>query len=312
MALSTKNLRWPLRMWDLGGLRTPLLLVALLLGGAACALLQPKSPPSVYHTIPSVTYLRSSPGYASPNVATVYRGEQVKILNQLADDWCLVQTVQGQQTGWMQLALLSPVPIPAAIYAVQDNEAPLRDVPQKEGTSRQVLHRGDKVRKLSENQQGWWWVLVEKDESLGWLPGTTTMSAGTPETAAPAPGGKPSGEGAAGPSAPAPPAGPQYFYVATASLDLHSLPLVSSPVVKALKFKDKVEKIAQSGSEWLKVRYPETGAQGWTQVSPLAESPPAAPKVFPPKPKKPLKKPRRLKPAGPGTPPPEEVEPEVM
>jgi uncharacterized protein YgiM (DUF1202 family) len=299
-------------MPDLGGLRTPVLLVALLLSCASCALLNPKPSTSVYYTIPSVTYLRDSPGYASPNVTTVYRGAQVKILNQMADDWCLVQTVQGQQTGWLQRALLSPVPIPTAIYTVLENEVPLRDVPQKEGTSRQVLRRGDKVRKLSENQQGWWWVLVEKDESLGWLPGNTSMSAGTPETAAPAQAAAPSGEGTAGPGAPPPPAEPKNFYVATANLDLRSLPLASSQVVKALKFNDKVERIAQSGVEWLKVRYPETGAQGWAQTSTLAESPQAVPKVFPPKPKKPLKKPRRTRPAGPGAPPPEEVEPEIM
>ena len=78
-------------------------------------------------------------------MATVYRGEQVKILTQVANDWCQVKTVQGQQVGWIQRPLLSPVPIPNESYTVQEKEVPLRDAPQKEGTVRQVLHRGDKI-----------------------------------------------------------------------------------------------------------------------------------------------------------------------
>jgi uncharacterized protein YgiM (DUF1202 family) len=294
------------------GLRKPLSLFALLVICNSCALIRPQPPQSVYYTIPSVTYFRDNPGYGSRNVATVYRGEQVKILSEIANDWCQVQKVQDQQVGWIQRPLLSPVPIPTETYTVQENEVPLRDVAQKEGTSRQVLHRGDKVRKLSENQQGWWWVLVEKDESLGWLPGNTMVSTAAPASAAPVKAAGPSGSGSAGMNASSSPAPQKYFYVATANLDLHLLPLVSSQVVKVLKLNNKVEMVAQSGSEWLKVRYPETGAQGWAQTVALSESPSAAPKVFAPKPKKPLKKPRRPKPAEPGTTQPEEVEPEAM
>jgi uncharacterized protein YgiM (DUF1202 family) len=291
-------------------------LLFLITMGSSCAVLHPKPPSTVYYTIPSVTYFRDSPGYASPNVATVYRGQQVKILSRMANDWCQVQTVPGGQVGWIQRPLLSPVPIPAETYTVQQAEIPLRDVPQKEAIARRVLHRGDKVRKLSENQQGWWWVLVEKDESLGWLP-DNVLAEQTPTPATVSPAAAPARASSAEVKAVPPPAPQPYLYVATASLDLHLLPLVSSQVVKVLKFKDKVERVAQSGVEWVKVRYPETGAQGWVQVPTLTTSPSQTPKIYPPpKKRRVLKRPRRLQPAGQETPQPssqpEGVEPEAM
>ena len=56
----------------------------------------------VSYTTPPVAYIRESPGYDSPNVATVYRGEQVKVLSRGAAGWCQVKTVQSQQVGWIQ------------------------------------------------------------------------------------------------------------------------------------------------------------------------------------------------------------------
>jgi len=126
-----------------------------------------------YYTNPVVTYLRESPSYASHTLATLYKGEQVTILSRTNDDWCRVKTAQGEQIGWIHSTLLSSKPILIETYYVQVQEVPLRPSPQKEISSRLVLHRGDKVRKLSENEQGWWRVLVEKDKSLGWIPVST-------------------------------------------------------------------------------------------------------------------------------------------
>jgi uncharacterized protein YgiM (DUF1202 family) len=295
---------------DLEDIRKSLLLGALLVVCSACALVQPKATQEVYYTIPSVTYFRDSPGYASRNTATVYRGEQVLILSRLPDDWCRVQSVQGREIGWIQCPLLSPVPIPAATYTIQANEVPLRDVPQTEGASRQALQRGDRIRKLSENQQGWWWVLVEKNESLGWLPDTVVNKL-APDTAVAGQATAPSESNATGLNAASPAAPPKYLYVATPTVDLRVLPLDNAQIVRALKFHDKVESIAQSGHDWLKVRYAETGAQGWVRVLSLTESPAATPKVVSPPRKKLPKKSRPLKPAAPETPQ-EDAEPEVM
>jgi uncharacterized protein YgiM (DUF1202 family) len=260
-----------------------------------------------YYTIPPVTYIRETPGYTGRNVATVYRGEQVEVLSGREGEWRQVKAVKGQQTGWIQYALLNRTPIPAESFFVQQ-ETPLRDTPEKEGFSRRVLNRGDKVRKLSDNQKGWWWVLADKDESLGWLP-AVMVSERQPQTPPAAPKADPAGKTSPGVAQATPPDAPSNLYVAVASLNLHQLPLVSSQVVKVLNFKDNVEKIAQSSGQWLKVRFPETGAQGWTQAFFLTESPLKTPKVFPPKKKKPAQQPRRPRPDDSQ---PEVVEPEVM
>ena len=120
----------------------------------------------------TVTFLRESPRYDSPNVAAVYRGDQVVVLSRKAADWCEVKAVQSEKFGWIQSALLSAEPIPTPTYLVQVSKVRLQSTPQKNAPSPEVLSRGDKVRKLSENQQGWWMVLAEKNKRLGWLPAT--------------------------------------------------------------------------------------------------------------------------------------------
>ena len=300
------------RLFSGRGLGILLAFLFLMALGASCALLKPRPSSNFYYILPSVTYIRNSPGYASPNVATVYRGQQVKISSRIADNWCRVEAVPGGQVGWIQRPLLSPVPIPTVTYTVTEAEVPLRDVPKKEGISRRTLHKGDLVRKLSENQQGWWWVLAEKDEILGWLPGNVLSEHGEGAASAgqvtpPSPGSGAAGTAASPTTPPLP-----YLYVAVANLNLHQLPLLSSPEVKTLKFNDKVEKIAQSGAEWLKVRYPETGAQGWVKAPTLSDSPSKTPKVFPPPKKRRIPKSRRAKPTEPETPEPEEIAPEAM
>jgi uncharacterized protein YgiM (DUF1202 family) len=284
-----------------------LLFVVMIIHSSASLGAKPSQ--DVYYAIPPVTYIREFPRYDSPNVATVYRGEQVVILSREADDWCHVQTVQGRQIGWIQRQLLSTVPIPTRIYFIQESRVALQDTPQKEGTSRKFLYRGDRVRKLSENQEGWWWVLMEKGDSLGWVP-ATAVSEHEPKTASPIQAAGPSGKGDVGVKASPPPVSKQFFYIAIPYINLHRLPLVSSQVVKVLRFNDRVEKIDASGSKWLKIRYPDTGAEGWAYTPYLAESSLEAPKVFPKKRTK--VRPGRLKPAEPEKPQPGEIKIEVM
>ena len=278
-------------------LETTYVLIFLVILVNSCAVKESTQTEVVYYTIPAVTYLRESPGYASPIIAPVYQADQVKIVSSTQDDWCRVQSVQNRQIGWIQRPLLSAVP--------------LREAPQEEVISRHVLHQGDKVRKLSENQQGWWRVLVEKDKSLGWIP-AVAVSGQLSEKVPPGQVVLPT-EGSDASTPPSfQPSPKHYYYVAATTLDLHLLPLVSSQVVKVLKFNDKVEKIAQSGSQWLKVRYPETGARGWALVSHLAESPSKAPKTFIHKKKKPRKRPMPLKPQEDDSSQPETLDPEIM
>ena len=297
-------------MIALSGVGRSILLLFLLMVLESCALLGGRQAPGVYYTIPPVTYIREFPGYASEIVVTVYRGDQVAILSNIKDEWCQVKTVVGGETGWMQRPLLSPVPIPIETYYVQASEVPLRPEPHQEIISRLVLHRGDEVRKLAENEQGWWRVLVEKDKSLGWLPAATLAGSPPPETVSGV-ADQPAQAGA-DKRPPASQTLPKQYFVAAATLELHLLPLVSSPVVKVLQFNDKIEEVYQSGSKWLKVKYPETGVQGWTQASYLSESPAKAPQPVKAKKKKGPRKTRRpkgkSKPAG----QPQILEPEIM
>jgi uncharacterized protein YgiM (DUF1202 family) len=265
----------------------------------------------VYYTNPVVTYLRESPGYASQTSATLYQGEQVIILSRTNDDWCQVKTAPGGQIGWIHSTLLSSKPIPIETYYVQVQEVPLRAAPQKEIRSRLVLHRGDKVRKLSENEQGWWRVLVEKDRSLGWIPVSTISGYPSKKTLSGA-AEKPSEKIIEEKPASSRPAPNQPFFVATTVLKLHRLPLISSEVVKVLTFSERVEKVSQSGSNWLKVKHPKTGVQGWTQSFYLSESPAKVPKPIPQKKERVLKTPAPPEPDKKDIIQPEEFDPEVM
>lgn len=293
------------------GWRRSILLLLGLMTLSSCALtsnLTPKNhSPQVYYTVPPVTYVREFPGYASHNVGTVYHGEQVTVLSKMEDeDWCRVQTSAGQQ-GWIQRALLSPVPLQVEIYYVQAAEVPLRPEPHQEVVSRQMLPRGAEVLKLAEDKQGWWRVLVEKDKSLGWLPADSVAPHPPPAAAVPA---RPPEKGAAEKASSSP--GPKQFFVAVNSLELHLLPLFSSEVVKVLQFNDKVQEISQSGPKWRKVKFPETGVQGWTLASYLAESAQTAPKAASGRKKKAPTGSKRRGPKTKPSPQPEDLDPEVM
>jgi uncharacterized protein YgiM (DUF1202 family) len=290
----------------------PLLLLVVAIN--SCAAMDPKTSQEIAYTTPPVTFLRESPRYDSANVAAIYRGDQVVVLSRKATDWCEVKAVQSGKFGWIQSPLLSDQPIPTSIYSVQVSQIRLQSSPQKSAPSPEALSRGDKVRKLTENQEGWWMVLDEKDKSLGWIP-ATAVSGLKPATASPAPVAAPSGEGAAKVAASSPPAPIRLYYVATSNLNLHSLPLVSSQVMNTLKFNDRVEKIGQSDSRWIKVRYPVTGAQGWTQEMFLADASLKTPRAFPQHTQRKrthLKRPVCPKPAEPEKTQPEEVEPVVL
>jgi uncharacterized protein YgiM (DUF1202 family) len=291
-----------------------ILFLFLVMAINSCASMSFQTSHDIYYTTPPVTFIREFPGYDSPNVAAVYRGDQVVVLSRKSADWCQVQAVQSGKIGWIQSPLLSAEPIATPTYLVQVSKVRLQSSPQKNAPSPEVLNRGDKVRKLSENQEGWWMVLAEKDKSLGWLP-ATSVSGLKPETVPPTQTAAPSREGAAKVAASTPPAPKQLYYVATSDLNLHSLPLVRSQVVNSLKFNDRVEKIGQSDSQWIKVRYPVTGAQGWTQGIFLADSSLKTPRVFlqhTQKKRTRLRRPVCPKPAEPEKTQPQEPEPVVL
>ncbi len=103
-----------------------------------------------------------------------------------------------------------------------------------------------------------------------------------------------------------------YLFVAASSLNLYSLPLASSSLVKVLHGNDKVEKIAESSSGWFKVRHLLSGAEGWSLGRYFKETPIPPQSLIVPKPKKGKKKPVMKRPKEEAPSEPEPLRPEAM
>lgn len=247
-------------------------LIFILISLNSCALYKDKTKIESFYSIPTVTYLRECPNYDCQVVTEVYNTDEVILLEKSDNDWWRVQSLRDQKIGWTQRDLLSVAPIQAKNYYITVDELPLRGSPSEEVISRNLLAYGDKVQKIAESN-GWWRVLVEKDRSIGWIP-DSMASENPPEQLRiekakikqPEKTGKVS-------SHTQPSAKSNYYFVAAESLKLHILPIINSNIVKVLKINDKVEKISQSGSDWFKVRYLDTGAEGWAPARYLKESP---------------------------------------
>ncbi len=225
-----------------------------------------------FYSIPTISYIRESPNYDSRVVTELYNADKVKLLEINDNGWWQVQSLRNEQVGWTQRDLLSETPIIAKIYYIMADSLPLRNSPRQDVISRNLLDYGDTVKKIDENES-WWRVLVEKDKSIGWIP-AKMVSENPLEQAE---GEKPEileSEKTGQDSLTTQPASKvAYYFVAAGSLNLYIIPSIPSQVVKLLKLNDKVEKISQSGRDWFKVRYLDTGAEGWTLSQYLRSSP---------------------------------------
>jgi len=251
---------------------------------------QPPAPkPSVYYVSPVITYLKDCPGYDCKVVGELHQADQVEQV-EVKDNWWRVKAVRGNLTGWLQPELLSPTPItPEIFYAAVDN-LELRECPSPDCPFRKMLSKGDRVHKIAQNDQGWYRVLVEKDAGLGWVPVELVTDKAEIVAKAEVKSGEKS-----------------YLFAAQLNVNLYSLPLFSSKIVKALSLNEKVEKLAEHGQNWFKVRHLASGAEGWAAARDLKTE------LLPPEPPK-LKKKFRKKPAPPKQPQPGEapLEPEAM
>lgn len=238
-----------------------LTLIGVLIFVVACS--TPHQPPELFYSIPTVSYLRETPQYDSQVVAEVYAADQVKLLNK-SDGWWQVQSLRDEKIGWTQRDLLSENPLITKDYYIIAEGLPLRDAPSEDVRSRNLLSAGDQVQKIDQ-KDGWWRVLVGKDKAIGWIP--AKMASETwPE---------PAGSAGAQSNAPEkveknasvaePPPQTDRYFVAAETLPMHSIPLMSSQVVKVVVLNSMVEKIAQQGSEWVKIRL-DSGAEGWAQA----------------------------------------------
>lgn len=194
------------------------------------------------------------------------------------------------------------------VYYISPAVTYLRKSPELASPIVTAIYRGERVTILSRTQDNWCQVKTAQGEQVGWIQRALLSSTAIQlEDPVQSPG-----KGAAGIDPSLQPAPKQDFFVSTENLALHLLPLDSSQVVKVLKFKDKVEKVSESGSDWLKVEDPGTGVQGWTLASYLTESPPKAPKPVITENNDAPEKPSPPKPKKSHIGHPEEVDPEVM
>jgi uncharacterized protein YgiM (DUF1202 family) len=225
-----------------------------------------------FYSIPTISYLRESPGYNSPVVTELYNADTVKLLEKNDNGWWQVQSLRTENVGWTQRDLLSNTPIIAQNYYIIISDLPLRNSPRPDVISRNLLAYGETVKKITA-KDGWWRILVEKDKAIGWVPASLVSE--TPPV--PLKGNKikitaaDKTERATPENQPAPQL--SYYYVAGGSLELYIIPFIPSEVVKVLKLNDKVKKISQAGNDWFKIRYLDTGAEGWAQARFLKDSP---------------------------------------
>jgi uncharacterized protein YgiM (DUF1202 family) len=244
------------------------LLLALI---SACAGPHLAEAPETYYVTAVVSYLRECPEYNCQVVAELYRGDAVKLLVRNGKDWWQLYSERTGRTGWLQSTLLSHSPLAITeAYYVRENVT-LRDCPGNDCPGHKLLLRGEEVQKIIDNGKGWWRVLAAKDKSLGWV--LAKLVSATPESVA----------------GPPPPEKKGSWFVGPETLELHALPLGDSQVVKVVNRNDQVEKLSEPGGQWLKVRHPKSGAEGWTKTSYLKDAPVVAEEA-PPKRKKAKKK----------------------
>ena len=249
---------------------------------SSCVPQQVQTKPAVYYVTPVITYLKECPAYDCKVVGEVYRADRLERL-EVKGDWWRMRLAKGTLTGWLQRELLSPTPVAVSYYYVAAASLELRECPRPDCPFQKILMKGDRVQKIEDNGQGWFRVMAEKDASIGWVPvDQLSEKAQKAEVK--------------------PPPEKAYYYAAAATVNLHSLPLFSSTIVKSVPLNAKVEKLAQHGKDWFKVRHPASGAEGWVAAKDLKDSPVAAKK---PRLKRKPKRKAKPKPA----PPPE---PEAM
>ncbi len=222
--------------------RAGLILLILFWGLAwSCAPTQVKPPAVSFYVTPEITYLLDSPKPGGNVLGPLYKGDKVDRVGE-EGDWRRVVLLRSGQTGWVRKELLSPEPVPASFYFVNEDAANLRECPRRDCLALQQLSRGERVQKVEEGPQGWWRVLVLSSRSLGWLP-----AAALTERSQEARRQHPSRN---------------YYYVKALRLNLRAQPSTRSEVIRTLKLNDQVQKIEQKEG-WIKVRQPSSGAVGW-------------------------------------------------
>jgi uncharacterized protein YgiM (DUF1202 family) len=187
-----------------------------------------------YYVLPTSTYLRDCPGYECGVVSMVYSGERVELQERDAYGWSRVRLVDRLGSGWIPSDLLSLSPV-GATYYVAMNTVYLRECADYNCRALQLLHRGDQVEKIDQNNAGWWRVTALKTRTTGWLPASAVSA-------------RP---------------GPPFYYVAVNSLALRSGPGTSKKMLTTLGLNAQVELLSMGAGGWAEVRDSRSGTIGW-------------------------------------------------
>jgi uncharacterized protein YgiM (DUF1202 family) len=241
----------------------PRLVSGLLLLGLILALVsacqQPTAypvSPSYYYVAPTITYLRSCPGYGEECyiVAQVFSGDRVLVLDRNSENWARVQSNRSGAVGWIPGDLITPSPVPSSFY-VAWTSVYLRDCADYNCRSVELLHRGDRADKIDQDYRGWWRVRSVKSGATGWVPA----------------------------AAMAPTPGPPYFYVAVNSLALRARPSTGNRILTTLSLNQRVEMLGMNAGGWSQVRDLRTDTIGWAASRYLESFPVSSPRSVPKK-----------------------------
>lgn len=208
--------------------------------------------PTYNYVIPTMTYLRDCPGYQCGVVTEIYSGDRVVVLDRNSFGWARVQLERTGAIGWLSADLLSYAPVPASFY-VSLATVYLRSCADYNCTPVQLLHRGDRVDKLGQNNQGWWRVTAFRSGQTGWVPAAALSIQ----------------------------PGPPYYYVNVSSLALRSGPGTSHKILTTLGLNTRVEVLGSGVSGWLEVRDTRTNIIGWVYGRYLESVPVSSPRSVP-------------------------------
>ncbi len=229
-----------------------LILLALLLV-SACEQPRPYPvAPEYNYIVPTTTYLRDCPGYECGVVTDVYSGDRVIVLDRNDFGWARVQLERTGAIGWIYGDLLSYSPVPATFY-VSLASVYLRSCADYNCPAVELLHRGDRVDKLDQDNRGWWRVRSLQSGKSGWIPASVLSVR----------------------------SGPPYYYVNVSSLALRSGPSTGNKILTTLGLNSQVEMLGSGVGGWVQVRDVRTNIIGWVYGRYLESAPVRSPRPVP-------------------------------
>jgi hypothetical protein len=127
----------------------------------------------VYYVIPPSASLLDCPDNGCPVVLTVYRGDQVEILERTGAGWSRVRLAEQSGLGWIRSDQISYSPDlkakPVPPYHVNISNVTLRNKPTPNSEVITTLRFNDPVEMLGVGLSGWAQVRDLQSSLVGWV-----------------------------------------------------------------------------------------------------------------------------------------------